>query len=104
MSDIPEQARLLVASRDRFLCQRCGMKGTDWHHRRSRSVTDGHTHCPCNGVLLCRPCHRWVHGYPYLARARGLIVSRYTAEPGDVLLLSTFGSARLDCHGGFARV
>lgn len=60
-------------------CERCGV-GTNpghMHHRRSRSVRDTHTHCPCNLVLLCPTCHRDVHATPFSSRGEGFIVSRY---------------------------
>jgi hypothetical protein len=47
-------------------------------------VKDTHTHCPCNGVLLCRVCHSKTHAQPAESREVGLIVSRYVAEPGSV--------------------
>lgn len=104
MTAIPERARLLVATRDRYLCVRCGMRGTEWHHRRTRSVRDSHTHCPCNGVLLCGICHRWVHANPFLARPTGLMVSRYCADPTDVPLRTHLGLISTDHDGGFVWV
>lgn len=78
---IPALSRVRVRARDFFRCVRCGsptpaMAG-HWHHRRSRSIRDDHTHMPCNGVWLCGTCHEWVHKNPFEARATGLIVSRY---------------------------
>lgn len=101
MSQIPDQARGLVLLRDRYLCQRCGMKGTDWHHRRRRNIEDEHTHHPCNGVLLCRTCHGWVHANPFLARGSGLIVPTRIVAPGEVPVETYLGLLRFDCMGGF---
>ena len=101
MTQIPDLSRGLVTMRDRYLCVRCGMRGTDWHHRRSRSVHNEHTHHPCNGILLCSACHRWVHANPFLARGSGLIVPRYVDHPADVSVDTYMGQMRLDCEGGF---
>ncbi len=59
------------------------MPGTDWHHRRSKSVRDTLTHSPCNGVWMCRTCHGWVHHNPTEAQVNGWIVSRYD-DPREV--------------------
>jgi len=92
-----------VVIRERYLCARCGLKGGEWHHRRSRSVRDEHTHCPCNGVLLCSTCHRWCHTNPFQARAGGFVVSRY-ATPHDEPVHAVYGLVRLDHDGGFTFV
>lgn len=83
------------------MCQRCGGVGSDWHHRRSRRVVDEHTHCPCNGVLLCRTCHAWVHGHPELAQGMGLIVSAYWSP--SMFPVQCFDGREwlLDCEGNF---
>ena len=71
---IPEESRRLVGDRD-VRCARDGVAlGTDWHHRRRRNVRDGHEHCPCNGVMLCRTCHSWAHANPAAALAKGWMV------------------------------
>lgn len=72
-----------------------------WHHRRSRSVKDGHTHCPCNGTWLCPSCHEWAHHHPFEATAVGFIVSRFTTEPGDKPLQTPWGERLHDCTGQF---
>lgn len=104
MSQVPDRTRGLVTVRDRFLCVRCALKGTDLHHRRSRSVSDGHTHCSCNLVLLCPDCHRWAHTNPFLARGAGLIVSKYVSDPFTKALETTTGEMKLDCEAGFTWV
>lgn len=94
-----------VQVRDRFRCLRCGGMGANWHHRRSKSIRDQHTDCPCNGVWLCGSgsmgCHGWVHSHPLLARQQGWIVSRYMAEPSMVPVMSRVhgGVVLLDCEG-----
>lgn len=98
-TQIPTKSRETVRSREKGQCARCAGRGSQWHHRRSRSVRDGHTHCPCNGVLLCKTCHDWVHSHPFEARAIGLIVSRYS-EPAQMQLEhSLYGWIRLTCNG-----
>lgn len=72
-----------------------------WHHRRSRSVRDAHTHCACNGVWLCAVCHSWVHSHPNEARDAGLIVSRYDL-PMTISFKTPLGWIRPDCLGGWA--
>jgi 5-methylcytosine-specific restriction enzyme A len=99
MSKIPKEARWLVHRRQRGLCFRCMMPGAEWHHRRGRSVVDDHTHCPCNGVLLCATCHRWVHLHPTRAEEAGLIVSRACKEPWDRALHGFDGWWGFDCKG-----
>lgn len=102
---IPETSRVLVKNRDMHRCFRCGAPAGagrgEWHHRRSRSVRDEHRHAACNGVWLCGTCHRWVHAHPFEARGKGLIVSRYSATPCLVPVLSHFGWLVLACDGKF---
>lgn len=96
---IPTRSREMLAARDRGSCFRCGLHGTDWHHRRSRRVRDDHTHCPCNGITLCRACHDAVHARPADARDLGLIVPRDTTEPGRVAVKGFMGWVTLRCDG-----
>ena len=39
---------------------------------RGGSITD-----PANMMVVCRPCHDWIHGHPTLATQVGLLVSGY---------------------------
>lgn len=105
---IPGVSRALVRGRDRHHCIRCGMRGVDWHHRRTRSVRDEHTHCPCNGITLCGPgnnhgCHGWAHSNPAEAAEIGLIVSRHSLVlPREVPVQHIeHGLVLLNCDGGF---
>ena len=41
-------------------CVRCGADGDDCHHTTYRSLW--HEVAGVNVVLLCRPCHEFVHG------------------------------------------
>lgn len=84
-------------------CLRCGSPAPngDWHHRRGKSVKDEHTHCPCNGVWLCRTCHSDVHLHPFNSRTDGFIVSRAVADPGTAPVKSHFGTLLMNCDGSF---
>jgi 5-methylcytosine-specific restriction protein A len=101
-SPIPTKSRQAVRARDRQRCVRCAGNGTEWHHRRSRSVRDPHTHCTCNGVLLCSTCHRWVHSHPFEARAVGLIVSRYREPSKMQVEHALLGWVWLTCEARWA--
>jgi hypothetical protein len=66
-------------------------------------VRDHHQHHPCNGILLCSTCHRWVHAHPFEARAQGWIVSRHVADPGtEPVFAEQHGWVLLDCDGNIA--
>lgn len=99
---IPDSSRDQVKQRERWRCARCHTPcpNGEWHHRRSRLVRDRHRHCPCNGVLLCGTCHRWVHAHPVEARATGFIVSKFTSEPATVPIQNPLGVRWQDCEGG----
>lgn len=98
MSQIPQSSRQAVYERDNYQCQRCGVRGQHWHHRRTRAVKDEHQHCACNGITLCDDCHRWVHAHPEQARTEGFIVSRYTTHPGDTPIQTIYGPKHLECE------
>lgn len=100
---IPTKSRKIVAAREQERCLRCGTptQAPQWHHRRSRSVRDPHTHCPCNGVHLCLTCHTWVHANPFEARKSGFIVTRAVAEPASVPVQAWFATLFLLCDGDF---
>ena len=97
---IPAVQRAAVQVRDFLKCCRCGTptRHGQWHHRRGRRVRDRHTHCTCNGIWLCDPCHDWVHDHPFEARPLGFIVLRSVAEPSDVpVRAAQHGLVRLTC-------
>lgn len=100
---IPTRSRALVIARARDRCERCGVLMTvgHWHHRRSRSVRDDHTHCPCNGVWLCRGDHEWVHAHPMEARQGGFILSRVTAIPAVEPVETPWGMRLHSCDGTY---
>ena len=67
-------------------CQRCGRGGRlERHHRRGKhmggSKGRAHTQCACNGLRLCRTCHRWVHEHVLAAVAHGWIVKQSVPLP-----------------------
>jgi 5-methylcytosine-specific restriction endonuclease McrA len=84
---IPTKAREGVHERSRGRCERCGGRGGEIHHRRSRSVRDAHCHCLCNLVFLCNSCHRWAHANPYAAIDEGVIIPRFAHHPSGWSLL-----------------
>lgn len=100
--DIPAESRLLVEQRQNLRCMRCGGKGADMHHRRSRRVRADHRHDPCNLVLLDRSCHRWAHANPDEARVTGFVVSQWVDEPFLVPVMNPWGWWQLQCNGGYA--
>ncbi len=69
-----------VARRDNGTCQRCARRGHHVHHKlpRGRGGTDSHE----NLVLLCHPCHRWVHDNPAAAVEQGWTLEGYHIEEG----------------------
>lgn len=103
---IPQAKREQVQNRDGWLCCRCGVptRHGQWHHRRGRRVKDQHTHCSCNGVWLCDPCHDWVHDHPFEARNQGFIVTRHEAHPGAICVTAAqHGTVLLTCDGNVVR-
>lgn len=85
----PPAVAKLLDLRDEH-CQRCGASGVrlERHHRRAKasggSGVRAHTQCACNGLRLCRGCHRWAHEHPMDARAAGFIVSQSVAQPSTI--------------------
>lgn len=105
MSAIPTKSRDLVRARAHHRCERCLCPAPNgqWHHRRSRRVVNEHTHCPCNGVWLCRTCHQWVHAHPTEAKKEGWIVSQWVIRPGQVPYIRRIGTAwSTGCDGTLA--
>lgn len=104
---IPSGQREAVKSRDGLKCCRCGTptRHGQWHHRRGRRVRDEHTHCTCNGIWLCDPCHDWVHEHPFEAKSFGFIVSRQVPFPGgEVLIAAQHGVVHLTCDGQVSQI
>lgn len=101
---IPAASRRLVEKRDKSRCVRCGGAGSQWHHRRKRSVKDEHQHCGCNGVLLCGTCHGWAHANPTLAKSTGFIVTQFASDPGQWPVKAWHGEVMLGCDGSLLAV
>ena len=58
-----------------FNCERCGQRSQVVHERLTRarggSITD-----PSNCVVLCNPCHDWIHAHPRQATQEGWLTRR----------------------------
>lgn len=52
-------------------------------------------------MWLCKTCHTWAHAHPFEARGLGLIVTRYSAFPGEHPATTHFGEVLLNCEGMF---
>lgn len=99
---IPLRSRVLVETREQDRCLRCGMRGSEWHHRRKRSIKDEHQHCSCNGVLLCKTCHVWAHAHPVEAKVKGFIVTQFSNTPSAWEVQAWHGPVGLSCVGTYA--
>lgn len=99
MSKIPTQAREDIYVRDNRQCRRCGMRGSEIHHRQRRR--DG-GHGLGNMILLCSSCHKWAHANPVDARVAGFIVSAWVQDPATVTVSTFSGPMRFDDTGGVA--
>jgi hypothetical protein len=100
---IPAASRRLVHEREKERCLRCGGRGYEWHHRRKRNVKDEHTHCPCNGVLLCRTCHEWAHKGEWQTRD-GFRLSQFDTTPSITPVLTWHGKVTLWCNGTYQSI
>jgi hypothetical protein len=91
----PPLVAALIDKRDEGQCQRCGLSTRlERHHRRAKgsggSGARAHTQCPCNGLSLCRGCHREAHEHPAAARDMGVIVRQGVALPGRIGVMRFF--------------
>lgn len=77
---IPTANRQLVIARSRGFCERCGAwTPGELHHRTPKGMGGSHRldrHDVQNLVHLCPGDHRWIHGNPAAAQARGFLVPR----------------------------
>ena len=93
-----------IIDRSKRRCERCGGRGTDYHHRRRRGIKDGHTECSCNALWLCRDCHAEVHAQPYRSRNNGWIVSVGVESPATEPVRTWRGKMRFNCQGMVVRL
>ena len=98
------KTRELIKARSGGRCERCGGRGAEYSHRRTRTVRDAHTACPCNALWSCRTCHAWLHKNPSAALEEGVMLSRYTEAPYAVAVVTIAGLVVLDCEGGWTPV
>lgn len=89
-ADVPPTMKLVVDSRDKQKCVRCGKwlaNNGSRHHRQRRQVGG---HLVVNLILLCgsgtEGCHGWVHANPRAARLEGLIVKSNVVDIASVPL------------------
>lgn len=99
-TQIPTNVRRDVNLRDQGRCRRCGLAGTEQHHRIRRR--DG-GHRRSNIVLLCSSCHRAVTLNPLTAKVTGYIVPPWMEDASTTTPLREFTGrwVILDDEGGF---
>ena len=97
MSKIPQSARDIVAARSMSRCERCGMRGSEIHHRLRRRE-GGHP----VGILvnLCGTCHRTVHAHPAHAKLFGFIIPPWHKDPNSVPIKTYSEWVLFDDEGG----
>ena len=102
MSKIPERNRKLAIDRFRGQCARCGLPGTDVHHRQRRREAG---HAVWNLVWLCRTCHSWAHANPTAAKSVGLIIAPWSdTTEFDLIPIYTYsGWVTFDNEGNYER-
>jgi 5-methylcytosine-specific restriction endonuclease McrA len=50
--------------REYYVCQRCGARATQTHHRMSKSRRPDLRHDPQYHAALCYECHVYAHSHP----------------------------------------
>lgn len=80
----PKETKETIKRRSGDACEVCGGAGYEMSHRRSRRVTDPHTHCPCNILWTCRTCHSRMHDNPDGAYLMGHHASQWIPVPSTV--------------------
>lgn len=79
------ETKRMVIERDKW-CRRCGVAWS-WpmlqiHHRKGRRIPN--PHALGNLILLCRPCHEWLHSHN-TAQSDGFRISKFeTDDPEQV--------------------
>jgi hypothetical protein len=99
---IPTAARKAAQERSMGRCEACGGRARELHHRRSRRVSDRHTHCLCVLVHLCSTCHAKAHQHPEVGKLWGLVVTQWAQEPSEhPFQHHSLGWVRPTCDGSF---
>lgn len=78
---VEARAAIIVRSKGRCEAQcsiECTRVGTQAHHKLPRSA--GGPHTAENLLWVDDKCHAAIHAYPNMARARGLLKSRYEGD------------------------
>jgi hypothetical protein len=105
-----EDGAAVVRERSGNVCECCGRRGSQTHHRQPRGMGGVHgvgkaVNSPAALVRLCGDCHAWVESHRTAAEALGLLVRR-PAEPGaaPVWLRTAYGTGwwRLTPDGCYA--
>lgn len=99
-----EQGAAIVRERSGGLCECCGQRGNQTHHRRARGMGGRRgaglvVNMPSNLVRVCSGCHDWIEASPDEADALGLLHPQDSSDP--VWLKTVYGLAwyRLDDEG-----
>ena len=115
---VSKRTRLLVLTRDGWLCQVCGrnlaaayLRGDySLQHRRNRGMGGSKrpdTNAPANLLTTCGSatspdgCHHRIEANPVWAADRGYRI-RQNQTPSQVPVLTIHGWVLLDNHGGYA--
>lgn len=102
-SGFPPEVCEAIDARARRRCERCGTSRPPFHRhhrlpRRMGSSADPRVNSAENGLLLCVPCHDWVHAHPVAARAGGWLLQQ-VADIGQVGVVAWDGGAKVDVAG-----
>lgn len=91
------ETRRIVMERAGNACERCVVSVVNYpgeiHHRKPRGMGGTRSkaiNLPCNLVLLCSDCHRWVESNRSEARESGWLVRQFEA-PETVPLTDIYG-------------
>lgn len=70
--------RCLVLARDGHKCMDCLRPADDAHHVFSKQAHPSLRWALCNGISLCRECHRWAEDHP--TWFNGVMASRWPVQ------------------------